>query len=166
MIERLRKLQATKSIYASIDMLMKELATNLALKKEVKELSLFFLKRNVGGCNNCVCDAYIELVNLKNITDMKTLEYRLRAGALLRDVVNSDASLTMSNFNLTEEGALYHLRTNPDCIKLFDKLPEDIEKRLYPAPVAAAKVVVETEEEEEKPSPIVKKSKNKKKQRN
>jgi hypothetical protein len=71
----------------------------------------------------------------------------------------------MSNFNLTEEGALYHLRTNPDCIKLFDKLPEDIEKRLYPAPVAAAKVVVETEEEE-KSSPIVKKSKNKNKQRN
>ena len=70
----------------------------------------------------------------------------------------------MSNFNLTEEGALYHLRTNPDCIKLFDKLPDDIEKRLYPAPVAAAKVVVETEEEEEKPSPIVKTSK--KKQRN
>ena len=165
MIERLRKLQATKSIYASIDMLMKELATNLALKKEVKELSLFFLKRSVGGCNNCVCDAYIELINLKNITDMKTLEYRLRAGALLRDVVNSDASLTMSNFNLTEEGALYHLRTNPDCIKLFDKLPEDIEKRLYPAPVAAANVVVETEEEE-KPSPIVKKNKNKNKQRN
>ena len=164
MIERLRKLQATKSIYASIDMLMKELATNLALKKEVKELSLFFLKRNVGGCNNCVCDAYIELINIKNITEMETLEYRLRAGALLRDVVNSDASLTMSNFNLTEEGALYHLRTNPDCIKFFDKLPDDIEKRLYPAPVAAAKVVVETEEEEDKPSPIVKTSK--KKQRN
>ena len=81
MIERLRKLQATKSIYASIDMLMKELATNLALKKEVKELSLFFLKRNVGGCNNCVCDAYIELINIKNITEMETLEYRLRAGA-------------------------------------------------------------------------------------
>ena len=162
MIERLRKLQATKSIYASIDMLMKELATNLALKKEIKELSLFFLKRSVGGCNNCVCDAYIELVNIKNITEMKTIEYRLRAGALLRDVVNSDASLTMSNFNLTEEGALYHLRTNPECIKLFDKLPEDIEKRLYPKPVAPAKVVVETEEEkEDKQPPVVKKSKNK-----
>ena len=161
MIERLRKLQATKSIYASIDMLMKELATNLALKKEVKELSRFFLNRNVGGCNNCVCDAYIELVNIKNITDMKTTEYRLRAGALLRDVVNSDASLTMSNFNLTEEGALYHLRTNPDCIKLFEKLPEDIDKRLYPKPVAPEKVVVETEEDD-KQSPIVKTSKNKK----
>ena len=159
MIERLRKLQASRSIYASIDMLMKELATNLTLKKEVKELSLFFLNRNVGGCNNCICDAYIELINLKNITDMKTLEYKLRAGALLRDVVNNDASLTMSNFNLTEEGALYHLRTNPDCIKLFDKLPEDIEKRLYPKPIAAAKVVEVIEED--KQSPIVKKSKKK-----
>ena len=160
MIERLRKLQASRSSYASIALLMKELATNLTLKKEVKELSLFFLKRNVGGCNNCICDAYIELINLKNITEMKTLEYKLRAGALLRDVVNSDASLTMSNFNLTEEGALYHLRTNPDCIKLFDKLPEDIENRLYPKPVAAAKVV-EIIDEEDKQSPIVKKSKKK-----
>lgn len=163
MIERLRKLQATKSIYASIDMLMKELATNLTLKEEVKELSLFFLNRNVGGCNNCICDAYIELINLKNIKDMRTLEYKLRAGALLRDVVNNDASLTMSNFNLTEEGALYHLRTNPDCIKLFDKLPDDIENRLYPKPISTAKVA-ENIEEEDKQSPIVKNSK--KKQRN
>ena len=163
MIERLRKLQATRSIYASIDMLMKELATNLTLKEEVKELSLFFLNRRVGGCNNCICDAYIELINLKNITDMRTLEYKLRAGALLRDVVNNDASLTMSNFNLTEEGALYHLRTNPDCIKLFDKLPEDIENRLYPKPISTAKVA-ENIEEEDKQAPIVKK--NKKKQRN
>ena len=159
MIERLRKLQASRSIYASIDMLMKGLATNLTLKEEVKELSLFFLNRSVGGCNNCICDAYIELINLKNITDMRTVEYKLRAGALLRDVVNNDASLTMSNFNLTEEGALYHLRTNPDCIKLFDKLPEDIEKRLYPKPIAAAKVVEIIEED--KQSPIVKKSKKK-----
>lgn len=163
MIERLRKLQATKSIYASIDMLMKELATNLTLKKEVKELALFFLNRNVSGCNNCICDAYIELINIKNITDMRTLEYKLRAGALLRDVVNSDASLTMSNFNLTEEGALYHLRTNPDCIKFFDKLPDDIENRLYPKPIATAKVA-ENIEGEDKQSPIVKNSK--KKQRN
>ena len=160
MIERLRKLQATKSSYASIAMLMKELATNLTLKKEIEELSRFFLKRNVGGCNNCVCDAYLELINIKNITDMKTIEYRLRAGALLRDVVNSDASLTMSNFNLTEEGALYHLRTNPDCMKLFDKLPDDIEKRLYAKPVTSAEVVEYTDKEN-KQSPIVKKSKKK-----
>lgn len=62
--------------------------------------------------------------------ECKPLEYLLPAGALLYDVVNMDSARAMSNANIREELALYHLATNPGCEKQFSRLPEDWKERV------------------------------------
>lgn len=54
-------------------------------------------------------------------------EFHLLAGALLQDVENGNPKYICSNANLTDELALYHLKTNPDCRRLFQGLPENVD---------------------------------------
>ena len=51
--------------------------------------------------------------------------FELREGVILYDVVNHDTSKNVTRQNLTDELALYHLRTNPDYIKHFTKYPDN-----------------------------------------
>lgn len=60
---------------------------------------------------------------------MKTpLGFWLLAGALLQDTVNFDNDLLCSNANITDDLALYHLKTNPNCRELFQELPENVDE--------------------------------------
>ena len=60
---------------------------------------------------------------------MKTkLGFWLLAGALLQDVVNWDNDLLCSNANITDDLALYHLKTNPNCREMFQELPENVDE--------------------------------------
>lgn len=60
---------------------------------------------------------------------MKTkLGFWLLAGALLQDVVNWDNDLLCSNANISDDLALYHLKTNPNCRDLFQELPENVDE--------------------------------------
>ena len=60
---------------------------------------------------------------------MKTrLGFWLLAGALLQDTVNFDNDLLCSNANITDDLALYHLKTNPNCRSLFQELPEEVDE--------------------------------------
>ena len=52
----------------------------------------------------------------------------LFAGALLQDTVNYDNDLLCSNANITDDLALYHLKTNPNCRYLFEVVPEEVDK--------------------------------------
>ena len=56
---------------------------------------------------------------------MKNSLFELKEGVILYDVVNHDTSKNAVRQNLTDELALYHLRTNPDYIKHFTKYPEN-----------------------------------------
>ena len=60
---------------------------------------------------------------------MKTkLGFWLLAGALLQDVVNWDNDLLCSNANISDDLALYHLKTNPNCREMFQELPENVDE--------------------------------------
>lgn len=78
-------------------------------------------------CGDCWKDAYILLLRRESSTIMEqTRKYELVAGALLRDVRNmNDDSRLVTRRNLTDELAMYHLGTNPNCIRFFSKYPEN-----------------------------------------
>jgi hypothetical protein len=78
---------------------------------------------------------------------MKTiLGFWLLAGALLQDTVNYDNDLLCSNANITDDLALYHLKTNPNCRSQFETLPENVDELIeaYVIPGTAPEL---TEEE-------------------
>lgn len=79
------------------------------------------------SCSNCWFDAFILLMrtDLNKLNAMKEKRFDLRAGAVLYDVVNHDPAKTVTHHNITDELALYHLRTNPDYIKFFNLYPDN-----------------------------------------
>jgi hypothetical protein len=124
LIERLENLKSTRKQFGKGAELFSFIQENVQFKNEIVSLSKYFLNKTVGvgGCSNCVFDAYFELINLKEIP-MET-NYRLRAGVILRDV-NGDSSKMMSNANITDDLAKYHLESNPKCAKFFEKMPTE-----------------------------------------
>lgn len=127
MIARLKTLQGGKGQFSSNRELTARLETDKALRKEIDTLSRAFLNKPVSGCSNCYSDAYLELITLSidKAMEKAACQFALRRGKLLRDVVNLDVSLNMTQANITNELALYHLKTNPQCVDFFEKLPED-----------------------------------------
>jgi hypothetical protein len=103
------------------------LKNDAALRHEVEVLAKHFLGRSVSGCGNCYFDAYMELVNKR---EMKETKFRVRAGAVLYDPVNKDAGKILTAANCTDELALYHLLHNPNCRKYFSVLPENLDELL------------------------------------
>lgn len=84
-------------------------------------------------CSDCVADAALYI--LKNYTKNKAKmesKYKLKGGAfILRDVRNvNDSARMATRHNITDELALYHLYTNPACVKYFDTLPENWEQEV------------------------------------
>jgi hypothetical protein len=130
MIERLTLLQANKGQFAKGGELSKACKTDAALRHEIEVLAKHYLSKSVSGCSNCYFDAYFELINLKLETAMSkdTCKFKLKAGALLQDVVNYDNGLLCSNANITDDLALYHLKTNKNAAKYFQELPENVDE--------------------------------------
>lgn len=112
---------------------------------EVLYEEVFHTKLNK-GCTNCWLDAFILLrsQSIKKLTTMSQRNFELKAGVVLRDVVNHDNAKLATHHNLTDELAIYHLRTNPSCKSKFAKLPEDWEQRVV-AEDATAQEQAETE---------------------
>ena len=132
MIERLKALQSGKGQFTGGGKLSEYLKTNKALRKEIEQLSKVFLYKEVRGCGNCYADAYLELtsLNLEKVKKSMECKFKLRKGALLRDVINHDMKLLCTQANITDELALYHLRTNPNCKKFFELLPDNLDELL------------------------------------
>jgi len=63
-------------------------------------------------------------------------EYELRAGVLLQ---GDSVDQNMTNFNITPELALYHLKRSPKCKTLFRKLPANIDELLTEPKKVSAK---------------------------
>ena len=130
MISRLKKLQEESNQFANPSELITSLKTNLALRNEIEFLSKAIFHKSVSGCSNCYFDAYIQLKSLNIDTVMEKIKclFLLLAGALLHDVINQDNDLLCSNANITDDLALYHLKTNPGCRKYFQELPENVDE--------------------------------------
>jgi hypothetical protein len=79
------------------------------------------------GCGNCFFDAYMELINIKNMEETK---FQVKRGVIIYDPVNQDAGKILTFSNCTDELALYHLKHNPGCKKYFSVLPENIDELL------------------------------------
>ena len=112
--------------------------TSTAIRTLIKESAEFrtrleslyyeaFHKRMNQKCTSCWLDAFVVLMryDINKIASMAERQFELKAGALLLDGVKGDNDLMASHHNLTDELALYHLRTNPKCIRLFAKYPEN-----------------------------------------
>ena len=155
MIERLKILQANKGQFSNGRELTESLKNNQALRNEVKTLSKAFLHKEVSGCNNCYFDAYMELIklNIEKIMTKQECQFELKRGKLLRDAVNLDVSKNMTQANITDELALYHLKTNPSCAKFFSTLPEDWEKQVKDFALDTPKTVKTKTEKVKKDAP-------------
>lgn len=94
---------------------------------------------------------------------------------MLVDVINGDNAKMATHHNLTDELALYHLRTNPKSIRLFSKYPENWQELAEaeaepattneeaPAPAEEAEEeVAELAEAEAEPQPKAKAKRKKK----
>ena len=78
------------------------------------------------SCGDCWLDAYI-LIMRGNPEQQKAMAqkiYNLRAGAVLVDPYG-DPKKTVTHHNITDDLALYHLRTHPECAKFFSTLPPE-----------------------------------------
>lgn len=131
MIERLKRLQLSKGNYRNGSELAKAIEKDKSLKNEIQALSKAFLNRSVSGCGNCYMDAYIQLINysMEKAINKENSQFSLPHGRLIHDVVNRDVSLNMTQHNISDDLALYHLKTNPNAIAYFDKKPKDWEKQ-------------------------------------
>ena len=106
-------------------------------------------------CPDCWADAYIILMSqdINKLNAMAERKFELRAGALLIDVVNGDPSKTCSRANITDELALYHLRTNPDYITLFYQYPDNWQELAIKSdPTVAAELARQSKEAEKRAS--------------
>ena len=131
MLDRLKELQVTRHRYGS----GKELRAALsdpALRAEIAALSRRYLHRTVTGCGDCYMDAYFALLALDTdrIMEKEQCKFALKAGVLLSDCVNYDVSLNMTNANISDSLALYHLSTNPNCRGKFSRLPENVDEMI------------------------------------
>jgi hypothetical protein len=130
MVERLEKLIAEKGQFANHAELSFFIKKNSYLRVEICELYEYFFDKKVTGCNNCICDAYLQLVTLTKERIMRKIElkYWLFAGVLLQD-----NGQFVTNANLTNENAQHFLRKDPTLIKKFSKYPADwAEKKRAP----------------------------------
>lgn len=132
MIQRLIKFQANKGQFANGNELFNACKSDKDLRSEIETLCKYFLNRSVSGCQNCYMDAYIELsnLNIQKVMEKQKCDFKLRAGALLRDVAGRDPKKNCTNANITNELAFHHLKTNPGCRKYFEKVPADLSERL------------------------------------
>ena len=110
----------------------------------IDTLAKKFLNKQVKGCVNCFTDTYFELLNLNIKTIMEKLEcnFKMRAGVVLGE---DDLDNLLTHNNCTNELAIYHIAKNPNCLKYFTEVPENLDELLK-------KASKKTAEKAEKPS--------------
>ena len=125
MIERLRAIQALRPLFNDGRSLHERVQQDGELQREISELARHYLGREVRGCSNCYSDALFELLtlNIERAMQKEECKFKLRGGKLLLDAVNGDVSKAMTQANISDELALYHLKTNPFCEEYFEELP-------------------------------------------
>ena len=136
-----------------------------ALREELKKpeiqalingLAKYYFDESVSGCINCFEDMYYRLRLIK-----MERKYKIRNGALLRDVINYDSELVMTANNCEDLLAEYHLLSNPNSHVFFviptkDNLPKVLKALAKKYPNGASDVLAKlksTEVPEPMPMP-------------
>lgn len=138
--KRVEELNEQVARAGSVPLLTNQLSIDKELREEVRLLYSLIFGKQLSGCLNCMADAAFEIVRSKDMVEKSPFEYLLAAGDLLYDSATMDSSKAMSNANISEELALYHLATNPACKERFIRLPQDWQERVeaYKHRMAAA----------------------------
>lgn len=123
----MRAIQALRPLFNDGRSLHERVQQDGELQREISELARHYLGREVRGCSNCYSDALFELLtlNIERAMQKEECKFKLRGGKLLLDAVNGDVSKAMTQANISDELALYHLKTNPYCEEYFEELPTD-----------------------------------------
>lgn len=121
----MRAIQALRPLFNDGRSLHERVQQDGELQREISELARHYLGREVRGCSNCYSDALFELLtlNIERAMQKEECKFKLRGGKLLLDAVNGDVSKAMTQANISDELALYHLKTNPFCEEYFEELP-------------------------------------------
>lgn len=119
------------------------ISTDIDFRNNTERLyeSIYHTKLNK-SCSNCWFDAFILIMrtNLEKLKAMQEKQFDLRAGVVLVDP-HGDPAKTVTQRNLTDELALYHLRVNPSCIKWFCIYPKNWEQLAVQSGIEAEKKV-------------------------
>ena len=102
-------------------------------KDTLNILAQFYLNSAITGCGNCLVDYTARILAIDPNSDVANKEiclFSLFAGALLQDTENYDSSKNVSNWNLTNENAIWHLKQDKKKIRFFSKYPENWEDLL------------------------------------
>ena len=121
--------------------------SDAAFRQEVEALYVSTFHRPLNKrCSDCWLDAFMLLrrTPTDELMAIRNRQFELRYGALLIDVVDHDNSKMASVHNLTDELALYHLRTNPQCISKFTKYPANWKKLAARSGRKSAEAAAET----------------------
>jgi hypothetical protein len=117
------------------------ISTDIDFRNNTERLyeSIYHTKLNK-SCSNCWFDAFILIMrtNLEKLKAMQEKQFDLRAGVVLVDP-HGDPAKTVTQRNLTDELALYHLRVNPSCIKWFCIYPKNWEQLAVQSGIEAEK---------------------------
>lgn len=129
MLEKFRNIVNKKGVFASFGELLSFIKNNPQFKHDIEEVYYQIKHRKLHGCSNCVADAFIELCTLKEneIKEHMECRFRLRAGVL---IMNEDGRKNISNYNITDAGAIEALATDKTKIELFEKYPDTWEKEV------------------------------------
>lgn len=133
MVERLIKYQQEYGALSKEAQALhiKALDSDRTLRKEVAELSRYFLNREVSNCGWCYIELSLLLLKItKEQMEKKTLEFALLPGVVLHDPINRDFSKLLTPGTITEDLALYHIAFNKNAIKYFARVPRDLDDRL------------------------------------
>lgn len=102
--------------------------SSAAFRNDLSYLAKIYLRQEVSGCNTCYFDAYVKLMLKNPMEQPKKLLFDMPAGKLIKDIKGT--RLTISRANITNELALYHIKTNPICISRFSKVPANLKDLL------------------------------------
>lgn len=165
-IQSLKDLQTSRAQYSDFGVLEHAIATDEDFRQNIRNLAKKFIKQDIGNCNSCILDAYVLLQNVKiqDAMAQQATQFELAAGVVLCSGAPQDKWMTHTN--CTDALAIYWLKKDPDCIKYFNKVPDNLEELL--APKAAAAPAKETEqapakEAEQEPAKETNKKNSKKK---
>ena len=119
------------------------ISTDIDFRNNTERLyeSIYHTKLNK-SCGNCWFDAFILIMRTKpeKLKAMQEKQFDLRAGVVLVDP-HGDPAKTVTQRNLTDELALYHLRVNPSCIKWFCIYPKNWEQLAVQSGIEAEKKI-------------------------
>ncbi|MDE6499778.1 MAG: hypothetical protein K2K83_03630 [Rikenella sp.] len=132
-MEQLRQLEQFRTRWRSLTFsdVRRMVKSDAAFRQEVEALYVSTFHRPLNKrCSDCWLDAFVLLrrTPTDELMAIRNRQFELRYGALLIDVVDHDDRKMVSAHNLTDELALYHLRTNPRCIDKFTKYPANWKK--------------------------------------